>query len=260
MSSDEEYLLSEALSLLGQFDGLPNHDALEGFRLGLGIRQGKKIISFTKNPLEKKNLLGELFTTISHNQVISITYELFSNPNEEKSITLYPYLLKEYNRRWYLFASAEKDEKLLCFSLDRIKSVTPLTSHKYIECKENLDEFFDDIIGVTRHTDRDVDHRDVDHIMFWVSDYSKDYVRTKPLHDSQKLYRGNTESELREAYPQLSGGAFFSIDCIENYELIRELSTFGGDLLVLSPSHIQKAVYDRCQRMCEQYQSILSKE
>ena len=70
----------------------------------------------------------------------------------------------------------------------------------------------------------------------------------------------NKESELREAYPQLSGGAFFSIDCIENYELIRELSTFGGDLLVLSPSHIQKAVYDRCQRMCEQYQSILSKE
>lgn len=255
MSSDEEYLLSEALSLLGQFDGLPNLDALESFRLGLGIRKEKKIISFTKNPLEKKNLLGELFTAISHKQVISITYELFSSPEEEKSINLFPYILKEYNRRWYLFASAEKDEKLLCFSLDRIKRVDSLPSHKYIECKENLEEFFDDIIGVTRYKDRNVEH-----ITFWVSDYSKDFVRTKPIHDSQTHYRDSKETELREAYPQLKGGAFFSIDCIENYELIRELSTFGGDLLVLSPSHIQKMVYDRCHIMNERYQSILHKE
>lgn len=39
MTSDEEYLLREALSLLGQFDGLPNLDALEGLRLGLGIKR-----------------------------------------------------------------------------------------------------------------------------------------------------------------------------------------------------------------------------
>lgn len=255
MSSDEEYLISETLSLLGQFDGLPNLNALEGLRLELGVRRDTKIISFTKNPLEFKNLIGELFIAISHKQVICISYELFSSPEEEKRISLNPYLLKEYNRRWYLFASAEEDEKLLCFSLDRIKDVTPLPSHKYIECKENLDEFFDDIIGVTRYADRDIDH-----IVFWTSDYSKDYVRTKPLHDSQIHYKGEKEIELRKAYPQLEDGAFFSIDCIENYELIRELSTFGGDLLVLYPSHIQKKIYDRCRIMNERYLSILPNE
>ena len=50
MSDDEEYLLKEALSLLGQFDGLPNLDALESLRLGLGVRKyDKQIISFSKN-------------------------------------------------------------------------------------------------------------------------------------------------------------------------------------------------------------------
>lgn len=39
MSDDEEYLLKEALSLLGQFEGLPNLDALEGLRLELGVRR-----------------------------------------------------------------------------------------------------------------------------------------------------------------------------------------------------------------------------
>ena len=66
MTNDEEYLLKEALSMLGQFDGLPNLDSLEGLRLGLGVRNNdRRIISLSKNPLENSNLLGELFTDIS---------------------------------------------------------------------------------------------------------------------------------------------------------------------------------------------------
>ena len=42
LSDDEEYLLKEALSLLGQFEGLPNLDALEGLRLGLGVEKMKE--------------------------------------------------------------------------------------------------------------------------------------------------------------------------------------------------------------------------
>lgn len=78
MSDDEEYLLREAISMLGQFDGLPNLDRLESLRLGLGNnRNEKQIISFTKNPLENSNLLGELFTAISQKQVIELHYHVF---------------------------------------------------------------------------------------------------------------------------------------------------------------------------------------
>ena len=54
----------------------------------------------------------------------------------------------------------------------------------------------------------------------------------------------------------LEGGAFFSIDCIENYELIRELSSFGKDLLVLSPADIQQKVYDRVAAQFHAYQML----
>lgn len=40
-------------------------------------------------------------------------------------------------------------------------------------------------------------------------------------------YHGEKEQLLRSEYPALEGGAFFSIDCIENYELIRELCSYG---------------------------------
>ena len=252
MTSDEVYLLSEALSLLGQFDGLPNFDALEGLRLGLGINKSKRqIISFTKNPLENSNLLGELFTAASQKQVVEIHYHKFSSPEQELVVNLHPYLLKEYNRRWYLFAAAEDDEKMLCFGLDRIDKVVPLPSHKYVEYNGDLNERFEDIIGVTLFEDSPLYK-----IIFWVSDFSKDYVSTKPIHESQRHISDEVSNELLDRYPQLSGGGFFRIDCKYNYELIRELTSFGKDLLVLEPSFIQDKIWERISAMNNDYSKL----
>lgn len=252
LKDDEKYLLREAFSLLGQFDGLPNLEGLEQLRSSLNIKDARKIISFTKNPLENSNLLGELFTAISQQQVIELHYYTFADPNNVKTVVLHPYLLKEYNRRWYLIAAANDTDKLLNFSLDRIDKVVPLPSYKYVPYDGDLNERFEDIIGVTLYDDRHLQT-----ILFWVSDVSKDFVNTKPLHESQRHFRGEKEEALRKHYPMLEGGYFFSIDCVENYELIRELTSFGKDLIVLSPEDIQKKVCDRVESQLKAYKSLL---
>lgn len=248
MTEDEKYLLSEALSLLGQFDGLPNLDGLEALRKSLDVKTDRQIISFTKNPLENSTLLGELFTSISQKQVIELHFHKFDTPEIDRTVIVHPYMLKEYNRRWFLIAAAEDTGKILNFALDRIDSVVPLPSHNYVEYDGDLNERFEDIVGVSLY-----DNRPVQNILFWVSDSSKDYVSTKPIHDSQRHYTGEREEELRRKYPQLNGGAFFSIDCIENYELIRELISFREDLVVLSPDNIKDSVVERIAAMYELY-------
>lgn len=253
MTDDELYLLKEALSILGQFDGLPNFEGLDSLMIGIQSATNKRIVSFTKNPLENSTLFGRLFAAISNRQVIELEYHLFSNADEKRKIMLSPYLLKEYNRRWYLFGAAYDDGKILNFALDRIDDFKAMESCKYVECKEVLEERFDDIIGVTLY-----ENKPVEHILFWVSDKSKDYVLTKPIHDSQRYYRGEKEEEYRRLYPKMNGGAFFSIDCIYNYELIRELTSFGSELIVLSPKYIQDAVFDRILSMYEKYSSLRS--
>ena len=141
--------------------------------------------------------------------------------------------------------------KLLSFALDRIDKFVPLPSRSYKEYDGDLNERFEDIIGVTL-----IDGNPLQTILFWVSDFSKDYVATKSLHESQRHYKGEREMELRQQYPKLENGAFFSIDCIENYELIRELSSFGKDLLVLSPADIQQKVRDRVAAQFQAYQTL----
>ncbi len=251
MSDDEKYLLSEAMSLLGQFDGLPNLEELENLRLYLGLwRNNKRIVSFTKNPLENSNLFGELFTAISQKQVIELHYHLFSSP-EVKKVNLHPHLLKEYNRRWYLIATAESDGKLLTFALDRINDAIPLPAHKYIPFDGKIEEHFDDVIGITVKEDSPLFK-----IVFWVSERSKDYVLTKPIHESQRTLRVDRVATFRKMYPHLDCGMFFMIECRKNYELIRELTSFGKDLIVLEPSAITDAVFERISDLNEEYEKL----
>ena len=251
LSDDEKYLLREALSLLGQFDGLPNLEALEQLRQSLQMPDKScynPIISFTKNPLENSNLLGELFTVISQRQVVELHYHTFAAPDCDRHIIFHPYLLKEYNRRWFVIGAADSDGKILNFSLDRIDKIVPLTTHNYKDPSEDLLEHFEDIIGVTY-----LDESPIYQIIFWANDKEKDYIKTKPIHESQRNLTGENEERLRIENPCLKGGSFFRIDCKYNYELIRELTSFGNGVIVLTPSKIREEIIKRVKDLAVSY-------
>ena len=177
MSREERSLLREVLSTLGQFGGLENFKWLDDFKIGLGLEERRQIISFSNNPyLQNSNLLGTLFDHISNEVVIRLSYHTFADL-AVRSIDFHPYLLKQYNDRWFLLGAADSDRKILTFALDRIDKVEPLPEKKYVPCPEDLSERFEDIVGVTLYEDHPVEH-----IVFWASDASKDYIMTKPIH------------------------------------------------------------------------------
>ena len=163
MSREERHLLSEVLNTIGQFDGLDNFEWLEKFKSGLGNKRHRQIISFSNNPyLKNSNLLGSLFGYISNKVVIRLSYHTFTDKTV-RSIDFHPYLLRQYNDRWFLIGAADSDKKILKFALDRIDDVESLPERKYIKCPEDLAERFEDIVGVTLYEDRPVEH-----ILCWV--------------------------------------------------------------------------------------------
>jgi len=252
MSREERHLLHEVLNTIGQFDGLDNFEWLDKFRSGLGNSQRRQIISFSNNPyLVNSNLLGTLFDMISNKVVIRLSYHTFSD-SIVRCIEFYPYLLKQYNDRWFLIGSIDGGKKILNFALDRVDEVEPLPERKYLECPVDLSEHFEDIVGVTLY-----ENKLVEHILCWVSDVSKGYVITKPIHGSFTPIKGEEEQKLHKEYPQLQDGMFFTLDCINNFELIRELCSFGKELIVLqSDGTVADDVFIRINEMNKKYSQL----
>ena len=249
MSEEEKQLLREVLSTLGQFEGLNHFEWLEKFTIGLRIDKSRKIISFSNNPyLKNTNLLGTLFDMVSNRQVIKLSYYKFGY-TEIHSVILHPYQLKQYNNRWYVLGSPEDNENIILnFALDRIHNIEPLRERRYRECPTNLSEYFDDIVGVTLYADKPVEK-----IILWVSDKEYPYIETKPIHPSQKVIKEDAAIEIPKKYKDLGSGHFLQLECIPNYELIRELSSYFGELIVLSPTSIQNEIFEEINKMHQKY-------
>lgn len=253
LSEDEKTVFATALDTLGSFDGLENFEWLNDLKHRLNLEEHEPIISISKNLISNSSLIARLFTVIRSKQVISLKYHTFSN-SESKIVEISPYLLKEYNNRWYLIAGACDTGKVLTFPLDRIDDFTPTLFATYCEPIEDINERYEEIIGVTFD-----ENAPLQKIIFWISEKSKDYLVTKPLHGSQTHISGKTEECLRGNYPSLQEGEFYKIECRVNYELIRELISFGSELIVLSPHSLSKKILDQTFQILEKYQKISSK-
>lgn len=247
LSEDEENLLSEVLNTLGQFEGLDSFEWLDGLKSRLDIKEHRRIIQFDSNPyLKNSNLLGSLFTAISNKQVLSLKYHTFNNP-KVREVVVHPYLLKEYNKRWFIFVGTENGA-VLNFAIDRIDSFELMPHIEYVEPSEELEERFDDIVGVSIYEDSNVES-----ILLWVAKEQYPYIKTKPIHGSQKDIKGKRLAELQERYAALGEGYFIKLSCIVNYELEQLLMSFMDKVVVLSPEPLRKSVFSRIKALMKRY-------
>ena len=250
LTEDEKAVLESALTTLGSFDGLDNFEWLAELRKQLKVEERKPIISISKNLVENSTLIASLFSAISNEQVVELTYRKFLDSTERKVI-ISPYLLKEYNRRWYIVGGAYDTNRVLNFALDRLVEIEFKTGYTFKPCETDLEERFEEIIGVTFNEEVPLTQ-----ILFWVSDAIKGYIHTKPIHGSQIHIKGDRADKLHILYPQLQSGDFLTIECRENFELIRELTAWGDDLIVLTPVSLRDRIVDRITRMKTRYQSF----
>ena len=269
LSDDEKMLLNEVLSTLGQFSGLDNFVWLDDLKTKLGnqlsfggsefdARNGasqRKVISFSSNEfLQNKEYLGWFFSAITNKKVVSITYRKF-DAEKAQVIIAYPYMLKQYRDRWYLLCTPTCD-KILPYNphfianipLDRIEGYEEVQNIPYVECQVDIDELFDDIVGVTYYWDKPVEH-----VVFAIHKTSANFIRTKPIHPYQAELSKEDQTKLRQEHPLLKEYAFFSLDCKLNYELLSLFKSYGPNLVVLSPKSLREEMKECVMRQLELY-------
>ena len=229
MSQNDFEVMQEAVDMLreledfGQFREMTDMVSRLQDKLSITRHNRKPIIHFDSVPdLKGLQLLNPLYNHILHRQTLRIMYQPFSAEHPVEFL-FYPYLLKEFRNRWFVYGSRVKDMLLYNLSLDRIVSVEPID----IPYQENPDfdteHFFDDLIGVSKNI-KSVPHL----IKFWTSLEQSKYIETKPIHRSQKLLQRRND------------GCIFSIEVVVNFELYSVLMSYGAGLKVIFPKYVER--------------------
>lgn len=202
-------------------------DFVNRFKSSLKLTTSNEpIVGFDENiDLKGRNFFATLFSAISNKQVLEISYKNFKHDIVQEYI-VHPYYLKQFNGRWFLIGHSDNIGKLSVFAFDRIVS-TKSNNRDYIpNTTYNFNEYFDDMIGVTKPNEASLE---VVHL--WISAQRWPYVKTKPLHGSQRVVS-------KDEY-----GVTIQIEVYLNRELEQLILSFGKDIKVLSPRILQEKIH-----------------
>ena len=244
LTSQDLNVLQEVAHLLRQFKGFSHFNEVSEMvnkledKIYSEQQQRAPIIDFEKNELLTGiGWLDILYKSIVAETTVQLSYKSFK-ARQAGDIVFYPYLLKEYRNRWFVLGMKKQGKEINTFALDRIVSIEPLPGEPYREQK-NFDPYayFQHIVGVTRNLAEQPTQ-----VVFWASHFHAPYIKTKPLHHSQKVVA------------ELKTGTHFSIEVIPNFELERELMGFGEGLKIISPLHLARRIKKRIQLMQDLYE------
>lgn len=233
--------LKESLLTLSRFKGMPQFDWIEEITARLehsfNLKSDQKVISFEENPfLTGREYIGKLYNAIVNHQVLKIQYLPFRKENEI-TFEIHPYHLKQYNNRWFLFGINSEEHKITNLPLDRIVSIAESNANFIPNTEIDFDEFFDEVIGVTIP-----DNSNPEMVLLKIDKKLWPYIKTKPLHGSQKLKQEMDEFTILQLEVHL------------NYELEAMILSMGETIEVLGPKLLRNKLKERIEILNFKYQ------
>lgn len=236
--------MSEAVEVLRQFKGFSYFTNMSEIinRLEDHVASARMkttpVIDFEKNEsLKGLDHLDTIFHAIVNEHPIQLTYRSFK-ARSAKSFLFYPYLLKEYRNRWFVFGIRRKGRLLQNLALDRIHSIEVLTQEEYIKNTFfDPGTYFDDLVGVTKNSGNRAEK-----VGFKVAADEAPYILTKPIHRSQQLLETRTD-----------GSVILEITVVINHELERVFFGYANGLQVLYPQKLVEIMRKKLKRAAEQY-------
>jgi len=241
LTEHEAIQLKESLLTISRFKGLPQfewiHELISRLEQSFHLKSEKEVIGFDDNPyLIGRENISELFNAIVNRHVLSIKYQPF-NHEKKLNIEIHPYYLKQYNNRWFLLGLNSDEERITNLALDRIIGIEPSQSSFIPNTEIDFEEFFENIVGVSNP-----EKGKPEKINLKIERNQWNYIKTKPIHGSQKK-----KDETKEY-------VIIELELIPNFEFESVILSFGETIEIISPEHLRSRINDRISTMFKKYQ------
>lgn len=170
--------------------------------------------------------LHVILKAIRNRKIIQFTYQKFDDPDHLSHRKVEPYGVKEYRNWWFLLGKDLKDYKLKQFGLDRIQSIELTNLPFVIDPHFDINQYFKYSFGTTVP-----EHKKPEEIIIQVNGEEINYIKAKPLHNSQKILKVDNDIIIISIYVYIT------------WELITELRGKGDYIKVLAPVHLKKNLF-----------------
>jgi len=242
LNPEDAAIATEAAALVKQLSEMPHFAGMEEVlfkfeqRAGVMGRAKDQTVQTEQNEgYTGLKWLRPLYEAMQQNCPLLLDYADFGDETATR-YEVSPYLLREYNNRWFLFGRAEGWGQGRPFPLDRIEHLVLLPNKHRRPNETDWATEFTDVVGVTR-----IAENPVETLVVRVYLPRARYVETKPLHPSQTLLT-RTETYID-----------FQCALRWNLELEAKLLEFGPDAELLSPELWRQGLGDKVRQMAARY-------
>lgn len=219
-NSNNEYYIEEAADLRGADMRTRMLNLISINSLLKDCKELNRQILFEPVPAGEQ-FLAPIIEALRDKRAIQMTYQGFDKTHPS-TFVVEPYCLKMFKQRWYLLAYSPDMDRKLVYALERMHEVD-ITKQKY-ELPNDFDAefYFRNTYGVSFAEEQP------EEVKISISAGQANYLRTLPLHPSQK------EEERNEEY------SVFSYYVVPTFEFCQELYQYGSDVEVLAPEKLRQ--------------------
>lgn len=240
INEQEAQQIKESLVTLSRFKGMPQFEWIEDMKVRLEqtfkLKTDAHVLSFEENPyLTGREFIGLLYEAIINQRALQVESKSFKH-DHSFHFKIHPYHLKQYNNRWFLFGLNEERQGITNIPLDRITCIAPLDIPYMPNTSYNFEDYFEDIIGVTIPMDQEPHN-----IVLKIDAKLWPYIKTKPLHGSQKT---------NEIHPNYT---IIELDLYLNYELEAQILSRGEQIEVIAPQELRERIKKRAEQIADRY-------
>ncbi len=175
-----------------------------------------------------------LLKAIKNHRKISFSHFNF-HTGVTRKYALKPYLLKEYQHRWYVVGVLGGRKDFITFGIDRMMDLVVSTDTFIRDEKLNPMKKFENIIGVVLSSDK------IEKVVLSFTPGQGKYIKTLPLHKSQQILIDN-ESEFQIA-----------LNIIPNYEFIQQILMHGDRVKVVAPDWLSEEIKNNLSQSLKKY-------
>ena len=210
-------------------------EAFDVFRALQNYGNLSEVIQFEKRLPAGTEYLSPLLRAIKEKRQVKLHYYKFwDRSSQTQERTIEPYLLKEAQRRWYLLAWDVEKEALRVFGLDRIKRLDDERGVKFQHpVPKGVEHYFDDSFGAWVDNERTqaeevvLAFRKLPTDTVFIPNPAK-YLEAMPLHSSQEILKDEEEAIVLRLRIKITP------------DFIKELLSYGKQVEVLTPTHLQE--------------------